>query len=176
MPPFAKAPASPGGHYSAPHFILVLNITNKGGSCVIKQHRVCVEAAGKLKSEAAGGGVNPGNPTPPPPPTLMFILQLKARLADENTFSRGWYKLSCKQRNISMSAPPHVSLWPDLHGFKNHTWSYLLSGLRSSLSALSFFGCCYVSCQNVSWGLQLPRYNHSPSVLHRKKNKKNSQG
>lgn len=52
MPPFAKAPASPGGHYSAPDFILVLNITNKGGSCVIKQRRLCAEeAAGELKSE-----------------------------------------------------------------------------------------------------------------------------
>lgn len=52
MPPFAKAPASRGGHYSAPDFILVLNITNKGGSCVIKQHRLCAEeAAGELKSE-----------------------------------------------------------------------------------------------------------------------------
>lgn len=60
MPPFAKAPASPGGHYSAPDFILVLNITNKGGSCVIKQRRLCAEeAAGELKSE----GVNPGNAT-----------------------------------------------------------------------------------------------------------------
>lgn len=87
MPPFAKAPASPGGHYSAPNFILVLNITNKGGSCVIKQRRLCAEeAAGELKSE----GVNPGNATCIlPAPILMFILQLKPGLADGNNFSRG---------------------------------------------------------------------------------------
>lgn len=60
MPSLAKAPASPGGHYSAPDFILVLNITNKGGSCVIKQRRLCAEeASGELKSE----GVNLGNAT-----------------------------------------------------------------------------------------------------------------
>lgn len=60
MPPFAKAPASPGGHYCAHDFILVLNITNKGGSCVIKQRRLrAEEAAGELKSE----GVNPASAT-----------------------------------------------------------------------------------------------------------------
>lgn len=95
MPPFAKAPASLGGHYGAPDFILVLNITNKGGSCVIKQRRLCAEeAAGKLKSER----VNPGNaagslaavlPSYSAAPTLMFVLQPKTRLAGVDTFRTG---------------------------------------------------------------------------------------
>lgn len=83
MPPFAKAPSSPGGHYSAPDFILVLNITNKGGSCVIKQRRLKKLPANSNQREL----IQAAALTSPTPPTLTFILHLKARLADENRFS-----------------------------------------------------------------------------------------
>lgn len=59
-PPFTKVLPSPGGHYRAPDFILVLNITNKRGFSVIKQHWT-----GLLDSVMVGGLIQDRQHTSP---------------------------------------------------------------------------------------------------------------
>lgn len=78
-------------------------------------------------------------------PILMFILQIKDGLADGNNFSRGWYQLSSKQRNISGCFLQNVSL---------HMYHFGLICMASRITPDHFclkgpgaaYRCCLFGC------------------------------
>lgn len=176
--------ASPGGHYRAPDFILVLNITNKGGSSVIKRRCwfLTVSLRRRLLTNSNQRGVNPGYTTHilahTHPFRFKFILQLRGDWHVKTwRYTGGWYflllspVLACwsMQRNISDSSFQSVSLstCSTLAWFaslsEQHLIIFAFWAHERDLLVLSL-GCCYMSCQAVSWLLQLPRCNLSPSL------------
>lgn len=112
----------------------------------------------------------------------MFVLQLKARLAGEDAFRRGWYQLSLKQRYISgskVSAPPHVSLWPDLHGFKTHLITFAFWAQEHRCCIRVVFLAVVISHVRLSVGVRSCQDVISlppPSTLHCKRKKKKQPG
>lgn len=176
--------ASPGGHYWAPDFILVLNITNKGGSSVIKRRCwfLTVSVRRRLLTNSNQRGVNPGytmyilahTHTHTPFQTSVYFYSLEEinmwkhdDIREVDIFSRA----ACwsKQRNISDSSFQSVSLsaCSTLAWFaslsEQHLIIFAFWAHERDLLVLSL-GCCYMSCQAVSWLLQLPRCNLSPSL------------